>query len=54
MGSDNFAAFRDYLAAKSAVNKKYVDYYVRWISSCYDFLDLPQGIGFIMDLPEQQ
>lgn len=43
MNRDNLAAFKDYLAAKKAISKKYMDYYVRWVSSFYGFLDLPSS-----------
>ena len=41
MKSNNLTDFNSYLASKSAVNKKYVPYYVRWVSACYDFVNQP-------------
>ena len=41
MKSNNLTDFNSYLASKSAVNKKYAPYYVRWVSACYDFVNQP-------------
>ncbi len=34
-------AFREYLAEKAVVRERYVPYFVRWVSECYAFLELP-------------
>ena len=51
MGNYNSTTFKNYLTAKSAVNKKYVDYYVRWVSSCHGFLNVPPSEVLV---PEQK
>lgn len=40
MHNNNLTAFKGYLDSKSAVNPKYVPYYVHWVSACYGFLNL--------------
>jgi hypothetical protein len=39
MENDNLNDFQGYLVSKSAVNEKYAPYYVRWVSSCYAFVN---------------
>ena len=34
-------AFREYLAEKAVVRERHVPYFVRWVSQCYAFLELP-------------
>jgi len=41
MKIDNLNVFKSYLLFKSAVNEKKVPYYVRWVSSCYAFVNQP-------------
>jgi len=41
MKTDNLTGFQRYLESKSAVNKKNVPYYARWVSSCYTFVKQP-------------
>lgn len=41
MKSDNLTDFQKYLVSKSAVNEKYAPYYIRWVSSCYAFVNQP-------------
>src|SRR3990170_2878528 len=31
--------FRDYLIKKALVNENQIDYYLKWVSACYSFLD---------------
>ncbi len=35
--------FEDYLVTKVALNKKYVSYYLTWVSNCYSFLEEPDN-----------
>ncbi|MEW6739143.1 MAG: hypothetical protein ACOYU2_05095 [Nitrospirota bacterium] len=39
MNDNNLNGFKGYLISKSAVNEKYAPYYVRWVSSCYAFVN---------------
>jgi len=41
MKNDNLNDFQNYLISKSAVNEKNAPYYVRWVSSCYTFVNQP-------------
>jgi integron integrase len=41
MKNDNLNDFQKYLVSKSTVNEKYAPYYVRWVSSCYAFVNQP-------------
>lgn len=41
MTVNNLNDFEGYLVSRSAVNEKNAPYYVRWISSCYAFVNQP-------------
>jgi len=41
MKSDNLSEFQSFLVSKSSVNKKNAPYYIRWVSSCYAFINQP-------------
>lgn len=36
-----FSKFKDYLLQKGNIKSKYVSYYLKWVSDCYSFLDMP-------------
>ena len=41
--------FQDYLLRRVHIRDKYVPYYVKWVSDCYSFLDVPMQHNFPSD-----
>ncbi len=33
-------AFKEYLLEKSTIKSQYIPYYLKWISACYNYLDI--------------
>ena len=36
-----FQKLKDYLLQKGNIKPKYISYYIKWVSDCYSFLDIP-------------